>query len=273
LLSKIYNIHGITKVLTSRQNPLVKQVCRLHQAKGRREQGVFLLEGKHLIEEAMRNNYPLSLVFCTEYWQAKHLSLWQSLQSYAERLELVSDQVLGAIATTVNPDGIVAVAPRVEQKLIEKSINNLGLVLETIQDPGNFGTILRTAVSAGVEGLWVSEDSVDLDHPKVLRASSGAWFQMPMGVSENLSNTIEQYKKQGFQILATVPSAQLSYWQVDMKKPTILLLGNEGGGLSQELINLADQQVQIPLSNSIESLNVAICTALILFEAKRQRNL
>ncbi|MGL5510758.1 MAG: TrmH family RNA methyltransferase, partial [Microcoleaceae cyanobacterium] len=77
----------------------------------------------------------------------------------------------------------------------------------------------------------------------------------------------------GIQIFATVPTAQLSYWQVDMKKPTILLLGNEGGGLSQELINLADQQVQIPLSNSIESLNVAICTALILFEAKRQRNL
>jgi TrmH family RNA methyltransferase len=140
-----------------------------------------------------------------------------------------------------------------------------------MQDPGNLGTIIRTCAAAGAERLWLSTDSVDLDNPKVLRSSAGQWFRLPMQVSPSLPDLVAQCQTQGIQVVATVPSATLSYWDVDLRCPTLLLLGNEAAGLTDELIQKADQQVTIPLSPGVESLNVAIAAALILYEAKRQK--
>jgi RNA methyltransferase, TrmH family len=151
------------------------------------------------------------------------------------------------------------------------TFQSFGLVLETIQDPGNLGTTIRTAAAAGVEGLILSDDSVDLDHPKVLRASAGQWFRLPMAVSGNLVQTVADYRRQGFQTIATLPQAKLSYWDLDLSKPTLVLMGNEGAGLSAQLADLADHQVSIPLAPGVESLNVGVCTALMLYEVRRQR--
>lgn len=253
-------------MLTSLQNPLVKQLRKLHRAKDRREQQLFLLEGTHLIEEACAIELPLVTVCYTETWQNQHAELFDQLQ--AERLELVSPAVLKSIATTVEPDGIVATAARFHTDSVE--IQQFGLVLETIQDPGNLGTIIRTAAAAGVEGLWLSQDCVDLDNPKVLRSSAGQWFRLPMSVEADLSTRIKRAKAQGMQIIATIPTATRSYWDIDFRKPSLILMGNEGAGLSRPLKELADVQVTIPLAVGVESLNVAIATALILYEARRQ---
>ena len=258
-------------MLTSLQNPLIKQIRKLQTAKGRKEQQQFLLEGTHLIEAACSANYRLNVVCCTSQWKSKHPNLWEQLHQQAERIEEVNERVLNAIATTVHPDGIVAVAPRLNFRYIPQT--DLIIALETIQDPGNLGTIIRTAAAAGVGGLLLSRDSVDLDHPKVLRASVGAWFQLPMAVTTDLITTLTQYQQQGMQIVATLPNVTQTHWQLDGQKPTILLLGNEGNGLSQRLIDLADQQVQIPLFRSVESLNVGICAAVIIYEIQRQRQL
>ncbi|HEY9654911.1 MAG TPA: RNA methyltransferase, partial [Crinalium sp.] len=145
------------------------------------------------------------------------------------------------------------------------------LVLETIQDPGNLGTMIRTAAATGAEGLLLSADSVDFDHPKVLRSSAGQWFKLPMGMNADLQSALRHYQQQGMQIIAAVPTAPLTYWQVDLRQPTLILLGNEGAGLSPALTALADKKVTIPLNPGVESLNVAIAAALILYEAKRQR--
>ncbi len=255
-------------MLTSLQNSLIKDLRKLQQNKGRREQQLFLLEGTHLVEEAIATQYPIETVCYTLEWQERYPNLWNQVDQQANRTQQVSQRVLEAIATTVNPDGIIATAPRRSQKTVE--ITRLGLALETIQDPGNLGTIIRTAAAAGVEGLWLSGDSVDLDHPKVLRASAGAWFRLPMAVCSNLADQLSQAQKQGVQLVATLPNASLSYWELDFQKPTIILLGNEGAGLSKTLISLCNQQVQIPLSAGIESLNVAICGALMVYEAQRQ---
>lgn len=257
-------------MLTSVQNPLVKEIRQLHQAKGRREQGLFLLEGTHLLEEACLMNYPLVVVCCTPEWQERHPQLWQEASGRAQRTEFVNERVLEAMATTVQPDGVVATIKRPTPQ--PPPAPRLGLVLETVQDPGNLGTMIRTAVAAGVDGLWLSSDSVDLDHPKVLRASAGAWFRLPMTVSGDLTADIEHCRSQGIQILATVPRADLTYWQVDLRIPTLIVLGNEGAGLSESLTTLADQQVRIPLRPGVESLNVAVAAALILYEAQRQRS-
>ena len=256
-------------MLTSLQNPLVKQARKLHQSKGRKSQQLLLLEGTHLLEEACASSYPLETVFCTAQWQEKHPQLWENLRQRAKTLELVSPKVLEAIATTVNPDGAIATAPRTGRDF--PPITSLGLALETIQDPGNLGAIIRTAAATDAEGLLVSSDSADLDHPKVLRASAGTWFKLAMGVSGDLIGQLEQYQQQGLQVVATVPNAGLNYWQIDLREPTIILLGNEGAGLSQEVIERADKTISIPLSRGVESLNVAIIAALILYEAQRQR--
>ncbi|MBE9013209.1 RNA methyltransferase [Pseudanabaenaceae cyanobacterium LEGE 13415] len=257
-------------MLTSLQNPLVKQLRKLHRTKERREQQVFLLEGTHLIEEALSIELSFLTVCCTEHWQAQHQELFEQLPDRSERLELVSPEVMKAIATTVEPDGIVATIEHFHTRPVEFS--QLGLVLETIQDPGNLGTIIRTAAAAGVEGLWLSEDCADIENPKVLRSSAGQWFRLPMSIRSNLKEEIAIAKSKGIQIIATVPTATKIYWEIDFTQPSLILMGNEGAGLSPELIELADVQVTIPLAQGVESLNVAIATALMLYEARRQHN-
>jgi RNA methyltransferase, TrmH family len=265
----IVSIVNIT-MLTSTQNPLIKQIKKLHSPKERRETQLFLLEGTHLIQEACAVGYPLQIVCCTPTWEERHPELWSIVSDSCDRLESVGDEVLKSIATTVNPDGIVATAPRLTFAKPPLP-SNLTLVLSTIQDPGNLGTIIRTAAAAGVDGLWVSQDSVDLDNPKVLRASAGQWFRLAMGVSDNLAELVTSYQQQGVQIVSTTSHTETSYWDVDLRSPTLILLGNEGAGLSQNLLALADLQVKIPMSASVESLNVATSAALMLFEARRQQ--
>jgi len=264
-------------MLTSLQNSLVKQIRKLHSTKERHKQQLFLLEGTHLLEEACAVNYPLETVCCTPDWQAAHSSLWSEASSQCDRAEIVSKEVLDAIATTVQPDGVVATAKRsvgasptggVRQTQVPFS--GLVLALETVQDPGNLGTMIRTSAAAGASGLWVSGDSVDLDSPKVLRASAGQWFRLATAVTEDLKAIVQQSQQAGMQVVATLPSATLTYWEVDWRKPSLILLGNEGAGLSADLAAIADKQVRIPLSPGVESVNVAIAAALMLYEARRQ---
>ncbi len=257
--------------ISSRQNPLVKQIRKLHDAKGRHRENQCLLEGTHLLEVACEVNYPLLNVCATPQWIAQNVSLWQRISTQAQKCQVCSSAVLEAIATTVNPDGIVATAPRPTIDPQQMPKTGIALALETIQDPGNLGTIIRTAAAANAAGLWLSADSVDLDHPKVLRSSAGQWFRLPMAVSADLATQVKHCQSQGWQIVATDSHASFTYWELDYCQPTLILLGNEGNGLSPELSALADKTVAIPLSGGVESLNVAIAAALILYEAQRQK--
>lgn len=257
-------------MLTSLQNPLVKQMRKLHRARERHEQNLCLLEGTHLIASACELAYPFETLCATPQWQEKYPQLWKQASQTAKRAEVVSPTVLEAIATTVNPDGIVATASRRAWETTLPSHLSLGIALERLQDPGNVGTIIRTAAATEVEGMWISADSVDLDHPKVLRSSAGAWFRLPMAVACDLEAVVKAFPGQ---TVATLPQADLTYWEIDFSCPTLILLGNEGAGLSPQLAALADRQVSIPLAAGVESLNVAIAAALLLYEAQRQRRL
>lgn len=292
-------------LISSRSNSLVKSFRQLHTPKGRREAGLFLLEGTHLLMEAVGTNYPLETLCATPQWWERHEELGEQASHLANRVEMVTIEVLQAMATTVQPDGVVAMAPSREElsrqslsRLLEpaelssevlqpaelpeefrsppsptaKSTPNfLGIAGETLQDPGNVGTMIRTAVATGVQGLWLSRDSVDGENPKVLRASAGQWFRLPMVSTPDLAEVVRSLQAQGIQVVATNPRAELTYWQVDFTSPTLILLGNEGAGLSADLLALADRQVQIPLLGGVESLNVAISSAVMLYEAQRQR--
>jgi TrmH family RNA methyltransferase len=262
-------------LLTSTRNPLVKQLRSLGEsAKNRKEQGLFLVEGTHALTEAIATAYALSIVCCTEKWMAANPSLYQQIEASVdeiERIEIVSEEVLQAIATTKNPDGVIAAAFLPSREVA--AINTLGLALETIQDPGNIGAMIRSAVAVGIDGMLVSSDSVDLTNPKIIRATAGQWFRCPMQTSAHIAGDIRNLQAKGVKAIATLANAKQTYWDYDFTQPTLILLGNEGNGLSQELIELADEAVAIPQSDRVESLNVAICASLLLYEAKRQREM
>ncbi|MGV2830094.1 TrmH family RNA methyltransferase [Myxosarcina sp. GI1(2024)] len=257
-------------MLTSIKNPLIKQIRKLSLAKERRKQQLLLLEGTNLITAACQASFQLERVFCTPRWRENHERLYRELEAQRVKIELVSAEVLKAIATTVTPDGVVAIAERRSAKLPDVSQTRLGVAIERLQDPGNLGTIIRTSVAAGVDGLWLSRDSVDLDRPKVLRASVGEWFRLAVATEQDLSEVIQQHRQQGIQIVTTSPQASKNYWQIDFQHPSLIVLGNEGAGLSDQLLGLADERIKIPLANRVESLNVAIAHALLVYEARRQ---
>ena len=258
-------------MLTSLQNPLVKHIRQLHQTKGRRRHGQFLMEGTHLLQEAIAVGYPLAAVCCTDAWRCRYPDLWQLTVQQAQQREVVSPEVLAALATTVQPDGVVAIAPS-RKSPIPAAVPSLGLAVETLQDPGNLGTLIRTAAAVEADGLWLSGDSVDPEHPKVLRASAGQWFRLPWQVSADLEADLTHWRHQGIQVLGTSAQAEVDFWHVDLTQPTIIVLGNEGAGLSPRLQAQVSQQVRIPMGAAVESLNVAIAAALLLYEARRQRH-
>ncbi|MEO0768742.1 MAG: RNA methyltransferase [Cyanobacteria bacterium J06649_4] len=261
-------------MLTSLQNPTVKQLRKLQQPKERRKQSVILLEGTHLIEAAGEARYPLQVLCHTESWQERHPDIYEQAIAHAAQVVLVAPEVLKSIASTVTPDGVVAIAPRRNVWTADTSQPpeniTLGVMLETLQDPGNLGTIIRTGAAAGCEGLWLSQDSVDLGHPKVLRASVGQWFRLPMSTVAVVEQA-HQLREKGVQVVATTAAADLDYWQLDLSLPTVFAMGNEGAGLSAELMGCASVAAKIPVMPGVESLNVAVSTALLLYEAKRQR--
>ncbi|MEY2976530.1 MAG: TrmH family RNA methyltransferase [Prochlorotrichaceae cyanobacterium] len=257
-------------LITSRQNPLVKKLRSLHSVKGRWAHQEFLLEGTHLIEAALRVNYPLALVCASDRWCDRHPDLWTVLEQQVPHQSIFSDDLLDYAASTLHPDGILATAPLPTAAPLHLP-QTLGILLETIQDPGNVGTIVRTAAAVGLTQVWLTADSVDLTHPKLLRASAGAWFDVSLQICDHPLDLIDRCHQDGVQVIATSSHAQETYWDIDFSRRTLLLMGNEGAGLSPHLQAKADRVVTIPLNPEIESLNVSIATALLLYEAKRQR--
>ena len=252
------------ELLTSRRNPLVKRLRALHTPRGRREQGLLLLEGTHLLQEALRLGLAPDLVLHTPAW--------------GER------QLLAAMATTLHPDGVLAALPCAALPPADPAVApGFVLALDRLQDPGNLGTLMRTALAAGVEQIWLCEGA-DPHQPKVLRASSGAALALPVLrlEAEAFAARLGQARAAGLQLVASVvPDAEADpdpappappYWLLDWRRPTLLLLGNEGAGLAPELRALADQRVTIPHSPAVESLNVAVAAAPLLLERWRQRH-
>jgi len=265
------------ELITSRRNPLVKRLRGLHGAKGRREQGLLLLEGTHLLQEVIRLQLVPSDLVATEAWLGAHGDLVAAL-SPALTIHPVGPEVLEAVATTAHPDGVVLTLASSALRVPPDGQEFL-LVLDGLQDPGNLGTLMRTALAAGVDGLWLAEGA-DPHQPKVLRASAGAALALPIERMDRsaLAERLITGAARGLQLVAAVPplvdlngERPLPYWHVDWTKPTALLLGQEGSGLAPELQALATHRITIPHSAAVESLNVAVSAAPLLLERLRQQ--
>ena len=259
-------------VLSSRRNPLVGRLRDLHTPAGRSRQGLLLLEGTHLLQEVVRLRLQPELLLATPAWCEGHRDLLASLPA-ATQLRQATAAVLEAAASTRHPDGVLLtlVPPAPATPPLSSEGRGFVLALDRLQDPGNLGTLLRTALAAGVQQVWLGEGADPLA-PKVLRASAGAALELPLLrlSSDALVSRVEQARQGGWQIVATAATAPRPYWQVDWCGPTLLLLGNEGAGLAAPLLVLADQWVSIPHSEAVESLNVAAAAAPLLLERWRQ---
>ena len=258
------------ELITSRRNPLVGRLRSLQQPRGRREQGLLLLEGTHQLQELLRLGLVPEQLLATPAWIERHSHL---LAAAPLPLQPVGEEVLSAIATTDHPDGVVATLSH--QALPEaKGVGRFVLALDQLQDPGNLGTLLRTALAAGVDEVWLAGGADPLQ-PKVLRASAGAALALPLlreADRSGLLPLLERACAAGHQLVASLVDAAASpYWQIDWMRPTVLLLGNEGAGLHPELAALATERVTIPHSPAVESLNVAVAAAPLLLERWRQQ--
>lgn len=258
--------------ISSRRNPLVRGLRELHHSAGRLEQQRLLLEGTHLLQEALKLGRPPDLLLATAPWMARHAELLAVLPPSTLCREATTE-VIEAAATTRHPDGVVSTLPwALPGHDLPPSAPCFGLLLDNVQDPGNLGTLLRTALAAGVDQIWLAEGA-DPWQPKVLRASSGASLALPIGrfSSGEIPDVLKRAKGAGTRLLGTVVEGGVPYWSQDWQGPILLMLGNEGSGLGRELLAQVDALLTIPLGSGVESLNVAVAAAPLLLERRRQQ--
>ncbi|MGC8837009.1 MAG: TrmH family RNA methyltransferase [Anaerolineae bacterium] len=252
-------------------NPKVRWARSLLQARSRRQEGHFLIEGVRLVEEALRVGSIPTLAFFSPALEAtpRGQALLQALQALPgarERVFPASDAVLQSLSDTVTPQGIVAAVPFPQPP---PGPPGLLLMLDRLRDPGNLGTVLRTALAAGVEEVWLSLGTVDPYNPKAVRAAMGAHFRLPLRPRVRWDEV--HMRAFGRPIWLATAHGGTPYDRVDWRTPCILIVGGEAEGASPEAEALATGRVHIPMEEGVESLNVAVAAAVLLFEARRQR--
>lgn len=259
------------RIITSVQNTLIKQVQALHQKKYRTEYGVFLIEGYKNVCEALNSNLSIENIFIKEGF-AKELNNFPE-----DEIIEVTESVMKKMSTTENPPDVIAIAHQYNYTLenIMEDENPLILVLEYIKDPGNLGTIIRTAKAGGVSGIILTDETVDIYNPKTVRSSSGNLWKMPIITIKDkykIKSCLLKYKP--FQFLATSvienKKADL-YFDIDYNNSTVIFFGSESQGLSQELIEQTDRLITVPMNKEVESLNLSISVGVIVYESVRQK--
>ena len=269
-------------LISSRRNPIVKKLRSLSTKKGREDTSSLLLEGTHLLQEAFSLKYRILEIIATTNWLTKNANLIDSISKEIIIYE-VSDSVLKASLTTISPDGVASVVS-FESLPSLKERANFVLALDRLQDPGNLGTLFRTALASGVEEIWLALGADPLGQ-KVLRASAGAVLHLPyQRFSSEGTKAIECFAKRlqssahdGYQVIGThtpqdcMHSSIIPYWEMDWTKPTVLVLGNEGSGLNPTIDASCTHRVTLPHSPAVESLNVAAAAVPLLLERQRAK--
>jgi TrmH family RNA methyltransferase len=257
--------------VTSRQNPLVKQLRRAFSHGQATGNGHIAVEGLHLIEEAIRSGLRLHAVFFSESAGERAERLLPQVGKNVETL-LLPDQVFASAVATEHPQGVAAlVAPKkFELKDIVAS-GGLLIIAMGIQDPGNLGTLLRSAEAFGARGVILAEGTVSAFNSKVIRAAAGSLFRLPC-VSASFAEVLPVLRKNAIRIIATSSHKGTLLPQADLKGGVALLIGNEGAGVPKEVLAQADERIVIPHSSNVESLNAGVAAAIILYEAARQRS-
>ena len=263
--------------IASRDNQKLKLVRSVRDG---REAGSIFIEGVRLAEEAFRSDLKITDIFISDVAAAKDRirSVWEKAIGREIRPNLVEEKHFKSIADTENSQGIILLADRpagshsqILSKLHSSDQNlKLALLLVEIADPANVGAVLRTAEAAGVAGVIVSRGSADAFSPKAIRSSMGSGFRLPIWENAEFDAVLQWSKMNGLISTAADINTDHSYGEVDWNKPRLMVFGSEAHGLSSEQREKMDETIRIPMENGVESLNLAVSSGIILFEAKRQ---
>ena len=254
------------QVITSKDNDIVKKIRKLKDKKYRDELGVYVIEGIKVIEEAINENVEIEkIVICEDCTEASIIpqKLMYAIAKY--NCIYVSKKVFEVLTDVVAPQGILAIVRRPEKN--EKIDYNAELILalDGIQDPGNLGTILRTADSVNLNQIIVTKNTADCYNPKVVRSTMGAILRIKIIETESLVNTLKEAKKNKFKIVATSLDTQNNIYDIDYNKK-VIVIGNEANGVTKEVQSMADNKVKIPMLGKTESLNASVATGIMLYE-------
>lgn len=261
--------------LSSTQNPIIKTYNKLTRSRRyRQEIKKIALEGPNLVKEALMAEFKIEVLFCTRRYYDRNGRDWLDKIPDTISKYIVPPNLFKSISTTDNPQEVAAIIAFDHQyKEQESDTLKLALILDRIRDPGNMGTIIRTAAAVGAEAVFVTKESVDPFSQKVLRSTAGTIFRTSIQQVTDPVSLVCRLKSQGVQIVAGSTGAELDYWAADLKRPSVFMVGNESDGLDQKLLEIADITVKIPLAEGVESLNAAIASGLLLYEAIRQRKI
>lgn len=256
-------------MITSTSNVQVKNiVALLKKNKERREQGAFVIEGRKMFEEVLEREGQLVKAYFSEHYFEENYRRQTPDFPY----EILSDSVLATVSETVTPQGVLAIVKMPEYHLEQMLAKDATLLLlEDVRDPGNLGTMLRTAEAAGVSGVILSREAVDVYNPKVIRSTMGAIFRVPFLYVDDFEHTLKQLKLEHVRLLAAHLKGTKTFDQADYSGRVGILIGNEANGLSNAVADLAEEKVLIPMAGEVESLNAAVAAALLMYEAARKR--
>lgn len=257
-------------MITSASNGKIKMIQNLRKkSKFRREEKLFIIEGIRLFEETPKH-------LLKEVYVSENAENMQKDRLIGVKYEVVSDNIFASVSDTQTPQGILAVVhqPECSPEKILSAENPLLLILEDLQDPGNLGTILRTAEGAGVTGILMTKGCVDIYNPKVVRSTMGSIYRMPFAYLENEEEFFRIFRQLKEKNIVSYGAALMESQDYDMysyEKGTAFVIGNEGNGLTKTALSLCEKHVKIPMCGQLESLNAAVASSVLMYEAFRQR--
>ncbi len=257
------------KVIESQSNLLIKEIKKLKNKKSRYEMKLYVAEGESLVREVLTHcpDKIQYILFTDDYKNNKILSML----SDKEKLILVNQKVFEGISDTKTPQGIMAVV-KIDQREFDIKDKDFIIYLDNVSDPGNLGTIIRTADASGADAVILSPECADLYNSKTVRATMGSIFHIDVIIENKYLSYIDLLLKNDFNVFAGALDTKNSYYDCDFKEKTVLCLGNEAHGISEKLMSKQVRKIKIPIPGKAESLNVAIAGAVLMYEVLRQRN-
>ena len=253
-------------VIESKENSLFKNIKKLKERKNRSKEKKYIIEGFRLVEEGFKAGADIE---CLVIEEGNEQKANEFLKEYltVSKIYLMKKSLFGQLIATENTQGVLAVVKMNDST--EEIKGDFYLLCDKVQDPGNLGTIIRTAHAAGASGIILTKGTVDIYNDKTIRSTMGSIFYIPI-IYDNDLILLKKLKDEGFSLVATSLEESKNFFDEDLSGKVILSVGNEGNGISKEIFELADKKVKIPMPGGAESLNVGVATSIILFEKVRQ---
>ena len=251
--------------IESKNNNLFKEIKKLKEKKHRIKSNKYLIEGLRFVEEAIKSKVSIDSIIFTESFKEKNPDLFLKINENIKLIQM-NETLLKQLCSTENPQGIVGV---INMQNKELKSGELVVLVDKVQDPGNMGTIIRTAHAAGAAGIVMTKGTVDIYNDKTLRSTMGSIFYIPI-VEDDSLDFVKLLKKEGYKLVVSSLQGKNNFFEENLQGKVMIAVGNEGNGVSDEVYDIADIKVKIPMPGEAESLNVAVATSIMIYEKIRQ---